>query len=111
MIRLPTRRRSGDHSLDQCTVGTRLTDSQVPEIFASPTGFEPVQNIEVGGISSEIEGGQGDRTPLDLARIPPNLGQLAGELEARRVARMADSRALGAARVTPLDAARRQGHR
>ena len=39
------------------------------------------------------------------------VGQLAGELEARRVARMADSRALGAARVTPLDAARRQGHR
>jgi hypothetical protein len=37
---------------------------------ASPTGFEGVQNVDVGGISSEIEGGQVAGPPLDLARNP-----------------------------------------
>ena len=38
--------------------------------FASPTGFEAVEDVEVGRISSEIEGGQDAGTPLDLARNP-----------------------------------------
>ena len=93
-----------------------LTDWQVSATIASPTGFKAVENVEVGGISSEIEGGRDAGTPLDLARNPSNLGGVShSELVGDHRAELAQAlvRALGrtcaerpwAASVSPSTAA------